>query len=106
MLKLLTKWNAPRIVKVWWVHIKYCLIFSGWFYVFSFLMPAWLAGLIAFWFGLSRAIVVSYPEDLELLQPRKVWVMLPLGRQSSLIDALPESDQSPLTPTQKSYHQP
>lgn len=89
LLKLLDKWGAPELGKIWYAHIKYSLIFVAWLVGLAYLMPYWLAGLIALWIVIG---LITTPRDdtwLKLIQPEIIWI-------------LPKQDQEPDDPDKES----
>jgi len=87
MLNLLNKWNAPRLVKVWYAMIKYSIVFLVWSYGLAYIMSPLWAGFIGFWIALSLIITVHDDTWLRLLQPIVIWVQPPKHQvPSSLVE--------------------
>ena len=87
----LERHGYPRLLIVWVVNFKYCLIFLVPFLLIDYFFQAWIAGLVAFWIGLRWAILVRNNNDLKYLQPEVIW-LLPA-----------EQDQAP--DAQREHHQ-
>ena len=96
MLNLLNKWNAPRLVKVWYAMIKYSIVFLVWSYGLAYIMPPLWAGFIGFWIALSLIITVHDDTWLRLLQPKVIWVQPPEHRAPSSLAKEFESHQKDL----------
>ena len=73
LVNYLEKHGYPRLLIVWVINFKYCLIFLVPFLLIDYFFEAWIAGLVAFWIALGRAILVG-DKDLTYLQPEIIWL--------------------------------